>query len=144
MGYTLHTIGAIHYTQYGPTPFSSGLGWQSFAPDALNYWTAFNTEWLQFTGPLHIVHFEDFQLNLNTTLKSLLTFLNASVSWQDFECALQNSSGKFKRRKKRTSDGVTEGDIFTPEMTKRLAKSEENFRTALNNYTRKLATRTVT
>ena len=143
MGYTLHTIWAIHCIQYGLTPFSSGPGWESFAPEALNYWTAFNTEWLQFTGPLHIVRFEDFQLNLNATLKGLLTFLNASVPWKDFECALQNSSGKFKRRKKRTSDGVAEGDIFTPQMTKRLAKSEENFRTALNNYTRKLAARSV-
>ena len=142
--YPEHVYSSSTQTAHDVIVCSPSPGWESYASDAVNYWTAFNAEWLQFTGPLHIVRFEDFQLNLNATLSSLLRFLNASVSLQDIECALKHSRGRFKRREKWAREGVAEDDIITPEMTKRFVESEEKFGMALKNYTiRRRAAKTV-
>ncbi|XP_070204314.1 WSCD family member CG9164-like [Littorina saxatilis] len=105
--------------------------WESFWPGALDYWAAFNTDWLHFQGPLHVVKYEDLELRLNATLRDLLRFLEVSVSAQDFDCALKNN-GNFRRKKRRKVTNETKKFVLTEDIRRRVAKSEEAVRLADN------------
>ncbi|KAK7474345.1 hypothetical protein BaRGS_00034393 [Batillaria attramentaria] len=110
--------------------------WETFVPEEARFWRVFNTEWLQFAGPLHIVCYEDLRHDLNSTLSKLLGFLNVPVDRKDFECALRRSRGKFKRRDKsgRASENHSLSEVFTRDMKRIIGESDVKFHEELKKF----------
>ena len=67
--------------------------------DILNLWTDGNKAWLlEFTGPLHIVHYDDLKTDLVDELTAVLRFLNVEVTSQQMDCVVKHSEGRFHRK----------------------------------------------
>ncbi|XP_076452528.1 uncharacterized protein LOC143288124 [Babylonia areolata] len=141
--------------------------WKSFAVESARHWATFNTEWLHYTGPLHIVRYEDLQRDLNATLAAVLRFLNVPVSAEDLACAVQHPGHAYKRRwkgkadeeeeeeeeektkkkkkkkKKMAGDFSDTGPLFSKELLGVLGKSERQFDSALKEYLNRVGVTTV-
>lgn len=76
--------------------------WKSYVFDAAKNWMALNRDWLNFSGPLYIVHYEDFKSDPANQLSRLLKFLNIEISNSNLLCVMKNIEGFFKRTKMRT------------------------------------------
>ena len=65
----------------------------------LKWWKIRNTAWLlEYTGPLHIVHYDDLKTDLVDELTSVLRFLDAEVTSQQMGCVVKHSEGLFHRK----------------------------------------------
>ncbi|XP_025089087.1 WSCD family member CG9164-like [Pomacea canaliculata] len=75
--------------------------WDSFVPEAAEFWRIVNTDWLDFPGRLLVVHYEQLVHSLNSTLSDILHFLNITHTASDLQCAATHSRGDFKRQEPR-------------------------------------------
>ena len=65
----------------------------------LNMWRCRNTAWLlEYTGPLHIVHYDDLKTGLVDELTAVLRFLDAEVTSQQMDCVVKQTEGQFHRK----------------------------------------------
>ena len=79
----------------------------------LNGWIIRNKSWLlEFTGPLHIVHYDDLKTDLVDELTAVLRFLNVEVTNQQMNCVIKYGEGQFHRQQRRV------GIVFTPKLLK--------------------------
>ena len=62
-----------------------------------------NLSWLRdFTGPVHVIIYEDLQRDLGREVESIARFLRVTPTYVD--CAVQNAQGDYRRKKKKTVD----------------------------------------
>lgn len=76
--------------------------WKNYVRDAAKNWMELNRDWLKFSGPLYVVHYEDFKSEPANQLSRLLKFLNIEISNNNMLCVMKNIEGYFKRTKMRT------------------------------------------
>lgn len=56
------------------------VDWQKFVAEKLVAWRQTNLDWLMnFTGPIHIIYYDDLVANVEETLRKLLQFFNITV-----------------------------------------------------------------
>lgn len=77
-----------------------------------SWWASHVLDWLRYGKTLLVVHYEELQEALVPTLRSITSFLNASVSEESLLCAECNKDGHFKRSGARHPTF----DPFTPDM----------------------------
>lgn len=96
--------------------------WQQFVKDKLRTWRLSNLDWLwNFTGPIHIIVYEELVSHLDRTLRSLAEFLELPLTESELQCAIVRREGIYKRK----SRSVTL-DPFTPQM-KATLKAEQDY-----------------
>lgn len=96
--------------------------WQQFVKDKLRTWRLSNLDWLwNFTGPIHIIVYEELVSHLDRTLRSLTEFLELPLTESELQCAIVRREGIYKRK----SRSVTL-DPFTPQM-KATLKAEQDY-----------------
>lgn len=96
--------------------------WQQFVKDKLRTWRLSNLDWLwNFTGPTHIILYEELVSHLERTLRSLIHFLELPLDEEELRCALLRREGIYKRKPRTVSL-----DPFTPNMKASL-KTEQDF-----------------
>lgn len=75
--------------------------WQQFVHDKLQAWKQTNLDWLHnFTGPTHIIFYEQLVKNVENTLRTVLDFLEYPISDSLFQCAMARQEGIYRRKKK--------------------------------------------
>lgn len=58
-------------------------------------------DWLHnFTGPTHIIFYEQLVKNVENTLRTVLDFLEYPISDSLFRCAMERQEGIYRRKKK--------------------------------------------
>lgn len=96
--------------------------WQQFVKDKLRTWRLSNLDWLwNFTGPIHIIVYEELVSHLDRTLRSLTEFLELPLTESELQCAIVRREGIYKRK----SRSVTL-DPFSPQM-KATLKAEQDY-----------------
>ncbi|KAG8286327.1 hypothetical protein J6590_062830 [Homalodisca vitripennis] len=102
--------------------FYSVNNWQQFVKDKLRTWRLSNLDWLwNFTGPTHVIVYEELVSHLERTLRALIEFLELPLDEAELQCAIVRREGIYKRK----SRAVTL-DPFTPYMKASL-KAEQDF-----------------
>ncbi|XP_046684262.1 WSCD family member GA21586 isoform X2 [Homalodisca vitripennis] len=101
---------------------NKGRYWQQFVKDKLRTWRLSNLDWLwNFTGPTHVIVYEELVSHLERTLRALIEFLELPLDEAELQCAIVRREGIYKRK----SRAVTL-DPFTPYMKASL-KAEQDF-----------------
>lgn len=96
--------------------------WQQFVKDKLRTWRLSNLDWLwNFTGPTHVILYEELVSHLERTLRSLIQFLDLPLDEAELRCALGRREGIYKRRSRSLAL-----DPFTPQMKASL-KAEQDY-----------------
>ncbi len=75
--------------------------WRTHVRDTAKGWLDFNLDWLHFTGPVHMVHYEDLLINTTSVLRTLLHFLGFHLSPKLADCIILNKEGNFHRQQRR-------------------------------------------
>ena len=88
-------------------------------------WRNFSKNWLQFPGPLAVVHYEDFQTDFRNETTKLLRFLQFEVTDSQLDCVVSNNEGKFHRKKKQLG--------FDP-FTEKHKRELEDHKAAIQNF----------
>lgn len=103
--------------------------WQKFVTDKLAGWKQMNLDWLyNFTGPTHVVFYEQLVDNVQHTLTTLLDFLEIPISKSLLECTLERQEGIYRRKKRHLNF-----DPFTNAMKKRLQTEQQKVYQAIYN-----------
>jgi len=97
--------------------------------DKLSAWRQTNLDWLHnFTGPMHIMFYDQLIEDVATHLQDLLRFLRLNVSEQNMACALEWREGIYRRKRR-----VISFDPFTSAMKQALRKEQEAVYDAIAN-----------
>lgn len=71
--------------------------WQQFVTDNLRGWQQLNMDWLyNFTGPTHVIFYEQLVDNTEHTLKTVINFLGVYVPAKKLECAIERKEGIYR------------------------------------------------
>ncbi|KAF5286574.1 hypothetical protein FQA39_LY16257 [Lamprigera yunnana] len=106
-----------------------GRYWQQFVADKLKMWKQMNLDWLyNFTGPTHVIFYEQLVDNVRHTLTVLLNFLEVPISDNLLMCALERQEGIYRRKKR-----YPNFDPFTPGMKKMLQREQKKVYDAIYN-----------
>lgn len=98
-----------------------GKYWRQFVYDKLGAWKKSNLDWLKnFSGPTHVIFYEQLVENVENTLRSVLEFLQFPVNPGQLKCAVDRQEGIYRRKKR-----VLNFDPFSPEMKARMKKEQE-------------------
>ncbi|XP_064094485.1 uncharacterized protein LOC135206919 isoform X2 [Macrobrachium nipponense] len=115
------TLIAFRNYQYGghlgiasPLAFH-GQDWARFVQSKVEKWGAFANDWVTGARNLHIVHFENMQVNPKHELLKILQFLHLRVDPLRLKCVLANLNGAF-RRVTPENTFYRKKDPFTPEL----------------------------
>ncbi|XP_044261069.1 WSCD family member AAEL009094 [Tribolium madens] len=110
---------------------TKGKYWQQFVNDKLEAWKQTNLDWLyNFTGPTHVIFYEQLVDNLEHTLKTIINFLDISPPNEDlFKCALERKEGIYRRKRR-----VLNFDPYTDEMKRKLEKTQKKVYEAIYNF----------
>lgn len=107
---------------------TNGKHWQQFVSDNLRGWQQLNMDWIQnFTGPLHVMFYEQLVENTEHTLKSVINFLGVYVPLKKFQCAIERKEGIYRRKKR-----VLNFDPFSPEMKGRIKEVQDRVYNAVD------------
>uniref|UniRef100_A0A673Y0X1 WSC domain containing 1 n=1 Tax=Salmo trutta TaxID=8032 RepID=A0A673Y0X1_SALTR len=71
--------------------------WPEFVGSYASWWASHVLDWLRFGRRVLVVHFEELQTALVPRLRSITSFLNATVTEDRLLCAESNQDGHFKR-----------------------------------------------
>lgn len=83
--------------------------------DKLQGWKLMNLDWLyNFTGPTHVIFYEQLVENTEHTLRSILEFMEVPIQPR-FKCAVERKEGIYRRKKR-----VLNFDPYTAKMKKML------------------------
>lgn len=89
-----------------------------------------NLDWLfNFTGPTHIIFYEQLVNNVEHTLKSVMEFIEAPTDPELFQCALQRKEGIYRRKKR-----FPNFDPFSEAMRIAMKEVQEYVYQAIYNY----------
>lgn len=70
----------------------------------LSAWRQTNMDWLtNFTGPTHVVLYDDLVGDVEGTLRGILAFLEHPVSEEDMACAMERREGIYRRKRRALS-----------------------------------------
>ncbi|KAB0791171.1 hypothetical protein PPYR_02971 [Photinus pyralis] len=106
-----------------------GKYWQQFVTDKLKMWKEMNLDWLyNFTGPTHIIFYEQLVDNVQHTLTVLLNFLEVPISDQLLACALERQEGIYRRKRR-----YMNFDPYTRKMKKLLQMEQKKVYEAIYN-----------
>ncbi|EFA05808.2 WSCD family member AGAP003962 [Tribolium castaneum] len=109
---------------------TKGKYWQQFVNDKLEAWKQTNLDWLyNFTGPTHVIFYEQLVDNLEHTLKTIINFLDISTDENLFKCALERKEGIYRRKRR-----VLNFDPYTDEMKRKLDKIQKKVYEAIYNF----------
>ncbi|KAJ3650725.1 hypothetical protein Zmor_017375 [Zophobas morio] len=109
---------------------TKGKYWQQFVTDKLESWKQTNLDWLyNFTGPTHVIFYEQLVDNLEHTLKSIIEFLDISVDASLFRCAIERKEGIYRRKRR-----VLNFDPYTEDMKKKLEDVQQKVYEAIYNF----------
>ncbi|KAL0973345.1 hypothetical protein UPYG_G00202260 [Umbra pygmaea] len=86
--------------------------WPEFVSSYASWWASHVLDWLRFGRSVLVVHFEELQIALVPQLRSIVSFLNVTVTEDRLLCAESNQDGHFKRSGARRPAI----DPFTPDM----------------------------
>lgn len=101
-----------------------------FVKNKLKAWEQTNLDWLyNFTGPTHVIFYEQLVDNLENTLKSVINFLDMPVDEQLFKCAIERREGIYRRKKR-----VLNFDPYTTKMKTKLHEVEKKVYDAIYNF----------
>lgn len=122
--------------------FFSTSVWSRFVDRKLNDWKYLSRLWLlNFTGPIHLLFYEDLQDNIFCELQSVFKFLEYSVSTNALECAVKNREGNHHRQKRtfRNSGSpvLTLKDIYTEKMIAKINETSAEIRVILQKFYKK-------
>lgn len=82
-----------------------------------------------FTGPTHVIFYEQLVDNLEHTLKTVVNFLDISFDEKLFKCALERKEGIYRRKRR-----VLNFDPYNNEMKKKLEKVQKKVYEAIYNF----------
>ncbi|XP_066261544.1 WSCD family member CG9164 [Euwallacea similis] len=106
---------------------SNGKYWKQFVTDNLRGWQQLSMDWLHnFTGPLHVIFYEQLVANTEYTLKSVIHFLGVYVPAKKFDCAIERKEGIYRRKKR-----LLRFDPFNSEMKERIKEVQEKVYSAI-------------
>ena len=72
--------------------------WTKFAENWGRGFANFVMDWMQFPRPIHIVHYENLLRDPWQELEDILKFLEVKYSPNTLKCAMDDITGKFKRK----------------------------------------------
>jgi hypothetical protein len=103
--------------------------WQQFVADKLSAWRQTNLDWLHnFTGPMHVIFYDQLLEDVAIHLQDLLHFLKLNVSEQNLACALERQEGIYRRKRR-----VVNFDPFTAAMKQALQREQDVVYEAIAN-----------
>ncbi|XP_068205920.1 sialate:O-sulfotransferase 2-like isoform X2 [Palaemon carinicauda] len=115
------TLIAFRNYQYGghlgiasPLAFH-GQDWARFVQSKVEKWGAFANDWITGARNLHVVHFENMQVNPKQELLKIMQFLHLRVDPHRLKCVLANLNGSFRRITPENTF-YRKKDPFTPEL----------------------------
>nr|XP_022920450.1 WSCD family member AAEL009094 [Onthophagus taurus] len=98
-----------------------GRYWHQFVNDKLRSWRNTNLDWLRnFTGPTHVIFYEQLVQNVENTLKTILDFLEIPITKKLFDCAIRRKEGIYRRKRR-----VLAFDPFTADMKLAMKREQE-------------------
>lgn len=104
--------------------------WHQFVNDKLKGWQQMNLDWLyNFTGPTHIIFYEQLVNSVENTVKSIMDFIGEPIDPVLFQCALERKEGIYRRKKR-----FPNFDPFTDSMKASLNDVQEQVYQAIYNY----------
>lgn len=111
-------------------PFTLFLAdWQQFVKDKLRAWKQINLDWLyNFSGPTHILFYEQLVEDVAHSLRSLIDFLEIPIDEYLMKCALERQEGIYRRKRR-----VLNFDPYTSAMKKQLQVEQEKVYEAIYN-----------
>lgn len=110
-----------NYYYYITNNYYCTLDWQQFVFDKLRAWKQTNLDWLHnFTGPTHVIFYEQLVEDVEHTLRSVLHFLEMPVDDQLMRCALERKEGIYRRKRR-----VLNFDPYTTAMKRQLEIEQE-------------------
>ncbi|XP_061163273.1 WSCD family member CG9164-like [Saccostrea echinata] len=95
--------------------------WIPYVNNSARHWLNMTKDWLNFTGDLHIVRYEQLKADPINEIKRLLNFLQIHISQEELMCVYQNMNGRFKRPRK----NVTDYGPYSSEMRSILVQYEQ-------------------
>ncbi|CAG9769935.1 unnamed protein product [Ceutorhynchus assimilis] len=106
---------------------NNGKYWNQFVADNLRGWHQINMDWLyNFTGPTHVIFYEQLVDNTEHTLKTVINFLGVYVPEKKFQCAIEQKEGIYRRKRR-----VLNFDPFTAEMRVKIKALQEKVYNAI-------------
>lgn len=106
------------------------LEWKWFFNWYIDEWQRTNLDWIQnFTGPLHIVLYDQLRHDLGPTLRSLVQFLDLPLDEAAIQCTIEHPEG-LHHRGARTDNY----DPYTEDMKTRLDNVEQFVMEELKSY----------
>ncbi|KAG5873071.1 hypothetical protein JTB14_018732 [Gonioctena quinquepunctata] len=107
-----------------------GRYWQQFVNDKLRGWQQMNLDWLyNFTGPTHVIFYEQLVDKVEHTLKTIMEFIDLPVDEGLFKCAMERKEGIYRRKKR-----ALNFDPYTAKMKEKLKESQEKVYEAIYNF----------
>lgn len=93
-------------------------------------WKQTNLDWLyNFTGPTHVIFYEQLVDNLENNLKSMLKFLDISISEDLFKCAVERREGIYRRKRR-----AIVFDPYSAKMKEKIKEEQEKVYEAIYNF----------
>ncbi|XP_018574207.1 WSCD family member AAEL009094 [Anoplophora glabripennis] len=109
---------------------TKGKHWQQFVSDKLRGWQQMNLDWLyNFTGPTHVIFYEQLVDNVEHTLRTVIKFLDVPINEELFNCAMERKEGIYRRKKR-----VLNFDPYTSKMKENLKSIQEKVYEAIYNF----------
>lgn len=88
-----------------------------------------NLDWLlNFTGPTHVIFYEQLVSNTEHTLRTVIEFIDIPVDKKLFKCAIDRKQGIYRRQKR-----VLSFDPFSDNMKSMLKEKEIKVLDAIYN-----------
>ena len=72
--------------------------WPVFVSKYAWDWFYSTIRWLSFSGPLHIIRYENLKTNLRQEVEKMVRFLGVNASDEILDCVVENSEGNFHRK----------------------------------------------
>lgn len=100
---------------------TNGRYWLKFVTTKLHAWEQTNLSWLNFTGDVLIVYYENLVDNVEETLRDILNFINFPINEDLLACALKRKEGIYRRKKR-----LLNFDPYTIAMKKMIEKKRKD------------------
>ncbi|XP_052129332.1 WSCD family member AAEL009094 [Frankliniella occidentalis] len=109
-----------------------GRFWANFVTAKLAAWRQTNIDWLtNFTGPTHIVLYDDLVRDVEGTLRAILDFLEHPVTDDAMACAIERREGIYRRKRRALAANF---DPYTPSMKSMLRDQQDEVFAHVKKY----------
>ncbi|XP_031433348.1 WSC domain-containing protein 2-like isoform X3 [Clupea harengus] len=82
---------------FAPMLLWKGKTWPKFVEVYSEMWASHTLAWLSYSGPLHVVHYEELRRDIFIHLRGLVLFLGLRLSVDRLLCAENQREGRFRR-----------------------------------------------